>query len=222
MANNTCLGSIKAVALRAGRLAASGAPSAGATNMYTSSSLIELGMAIQVDQGTERQVKNGSGDICQILREPDKIKGLDLTMQLCELDAELLEMLTGATIITSGGSTIGHMAPAVGGQANPNGVSLEAWSWGWDGAARAGDAIADPVFLHWVFPLTRFTLGTITLNEDFMNIPLTGKVEENPSIGTGPNNDLPAALAAGRLYSVYETATVPAGNCGYQVQPAHP
>lgn len=222
MANVTCTGSIKCVAMRVGRLAASGAPAAGATNMYVTESIIELGMAVQVDEGQERQVKNGAGDICQILREPDKVKGLNLTMQLCELDAELLEMLTGATLITETTTTIGHMAPAVGGQANPNGVALESWSWGWDGGARAGNAIADPVFLHWVFPLTRFTLGTITQNEDFMSIPLSGKCEENPSIATGPNNDLPAALAAGRLYAVYEEDTVPSGSCGYIVQPAHP
>lgn len=108
----------------------------------------------------------------------------------------MLEIMTGASVISSGGNAIGFQFPAVG--AEPPPVCFEAWSKAWSGDSQVVAPFTDPLatYIHWVFPYTRWVQGAFTMEHDLMIVPVTGKGRENASItANGPFDDWPTAVA---------------------------
>jgi len=145
VAGSDCASSIQVCALRVARLAADGTTPAGATNLYVTDKLAELAIAPVYDTGDEIDVKGGCGQIIVAYKDPDKLKRLDLTLTMEMVDPELTELVTGSSLITVGGMSMGYALPAVGAAAAP-GVSLEAWSKAWiGGGAPPGLVVTDGV-----------------------------------------------------------------------------
>lgn len=182
-----CFESVQACLLRVAKLDAAGAPLAGSANMYVSDAIIDLGINMQVTKGAKKQVKNGCGSICATVTEDDTIDGCDLTMTLCQLDADLIGMMTDATVIAS--PYVGLELPPPGSTLG-NGVSLEAWTLAWDSDEQATEG-GDLQWFHWVFPKTKWTIGNTKLDENILQVPMTGTVYADSNFGNGPANDLP-------------------------------
>lgn len=145
MAGTDCASSIQVCALRVARLAADGTTPAGATNLYVTDKLAELAIAPVYTTGDEIDVKGGCGQVIVAYKDPDRLKRLDLTLTMEMVDPELTELITGSSLITVAGQSMGYALPAVGAAA-PNGVSLEAWSKAWiGGGAPPGASVADGV-----------------------------------------------------------------------------
>lgn len=145
MAGNDCASSIQLCALRVARLAADGTTPAGATNMYVTDKLAELGITPQYEEGDEITVKGGCGQILVAFKDMDRLKRLEISLTLESVDPELIELCTGSTLITTGGQSMGFSLPAVGAAAI-NGVSLEGWSKAWiGGGAPPGTTVLDGV-----------------------------------------------------------------------------
>lgn len=219
MSNPICFGSLQACAIRLAKITAAGAPDVGASNGYVSDALISLQVSVELTEGDEFEQKNGCGAICQTFKDCDRIKRLSLSMDLCQLDANLIEFLTDADLFSSGGNPIGWQFPSVT-AACPNGVSLEVWTKAWDGTEQAVPTFTDPdaAYWHWVFPRTKWTMGNITMDNSIMVVPVTGFAEENSSItANGPFNDWPEAVAnAGgvtRVGGVFLDASIPTAAC---------
>lgn len=219
---STCIGTIDLCAARITRLTDGGAPETGANNGYLAGeATVSLGVSITTEAGDDITQKNGCGDIVNTRQTPDKIKGVELTLTLCQLDAQLIEILTGAQVISSGGNAIGVKAPAFGVSAPP--VCFEAWSRAMDGDHQYVAPFTDPeaTWIHWVFPLTRWVQGDFTIgNDGFLTYPVTAKGSENPSITQdGPYNDWPSAVAvvggADRMYNWFLDTEGPADTCDY-------
>lgn len=219
MSNPTCFSSLQACAIRVAKLTAAGAPSAGASNGYVTDALISLQVSVELTEGDEFEQKNGCGAICATFKDCDHIKRLSLSMDLCQLDAYLIEFLTDADLFSSGGNPIGWQYPSVTAGC-PNGVSLEVWTKAWDGTEQAVPAFTSPdaAYWHWVFPKTLWTLGNITMENALMVVPVSGFSEENTSItANGPFNDWPAAVAGAggvtRVGGVFLDDAIPTGTC---------
>lgn len=218
--SSTCFASLQLNAIRVAQLTTAGSPVNGAGHGYVTDAAIKLDVAVELEQGTELTQKNGSGALCAVFKTADRIKRLNLAMDLCQLDSSLLAMLTGADTFVDSGNAIGFQYPSVSGE-EVGGVCIEAWSKAWDGAEQAVPDFTDPnaAFFHWVFPRTKWVQGSITIEEGIMVIPVTGTGEENTQItANGPFDDWPQAIAnAGgvtRVGGVFLDDEIPTATCG--------
>lgn len=217
---STCYASLQLCALRVSLLTTGGAPDTGANNGYVTDAMINLGVAVELTEGDEFEQKNGCGAICAAFKAPDRIKRLNLSTELCQLDMELIAMFDGSDVFSSGGNVIGMQYPAI--DSNLERVlCVEAWSKAWDGAQQAVPAFTSPdaAYFHWVFPRTQWVQGDKTLENGLLTVPLTGQGFENDNItANGPFDDWPAPIVAAggitRVGGVFLDDTLPTAACG--------
>lgn len=203
-----------AVALRVARLNAAGATPAGASNMYVTNSLVKVTFTPEYEAGDEITKKDGLGRTCLNVKQSDTLKRVTLnSVEVCEQDPELTELLSGGALITATGATIGYAFPAVGEDPTPFGVSLEVWT------RRYTDNALDPTFPYarWVFPRVKLRPTARTIGNEAMSGDFDGFGEENVGFGNGPANDYTAASWRAAQY-VYETS-YPTGTEGYVATP---
>jgi hypothetical protein len=209
-------GSVHAVRLRLTRLDTDGTPLVGADNMYTSSALVTLAFTEQYTDDEEIEQKNGAGDVCIYYKKVGALKSLETKLTICTMDPELAEILRGGTVLEASGSAIGYAAPAVGVDAQPNGISLEMWSRRVIGGSQANDR----PWYRWLLPRGRFKRDEATFGNEAAQPSFTGVFEENDGWGQGPLEDWPTGLESGRIYQYIETATAPpVAVQGYQAVP---
>ena len=204
MPEEHCFGSLQTVAIRVAKLDANGSPLTGAGNGYVTDAMIEATIGADIEEGDEFTVKNAAGSICQSFKDCDRFKRATVEMTLCHLDAELLTMLVGGSIIrdlagTGSGDALGWETAGAD-DACVNGVALELWTKAWDGSSQAtppfggGSTIA---YFHFVLPKVKFQLGDLNFENDFMSIPVTGFGDENPRItSNGPFDDWVSDIVA--------------------------
>ena len=104
---SVCLGSARVCALRVVRLDSNCSIVKGANNAVVSTAIVRLQATPEYDTGDEFIQKNGCGDICLYIKNLDKLKRMNLTLDLCTRDMELIELLTGASLYTDAGDVIG-------------------------------------------------------------------------------------------------------------------
>ena len=200
MAQENAYGSIFVDRIRVAKLTTAGAPSAGASNGYASDAQIQLNWSTVIEAGDEGVQKNGAGTICSTFKNPDSVKRVDLSMDLCKLDSQLLALLTqGDTFEDAADSfkVIGGQLPLSTTELNIP-LCLEVWTRAWDGSQQAVPTFTTPdgAYWHWVFPLCHFVPGATTLDGAIHVFPVTGTSEENVNItANGPFNDWPAEVA---------------------------
>lgn len=226
MAGKHCFGSLQVCRIRTAKLTSAGAPDTGAQKGYVSDAIVDLGIDIEVEAGDDLTLKNGCGTICQSFKTCDSIKGVNLDVTLCQLDSELIAQMAGGSIMrdTGGagsGDVIGYEFPGST-DGCPNGVSFEVWSKAWDGNQQAtpdflgGSTVA---YFHFVFPRVKWTIASNTLENDIMQVKLTGFADENSHLTVnGPYNDWPSDVAArGGIQKAggwFLDSTIPAATCG--------
>lgn len=198
MAEPHCFAPLQACRTRVAALESNGAPDEGPDNGYVTDALIDIQIGFEIEEGIDISQKNGCGVICQTFKDDDKIKRATVALNLCTLDFELIWLMVGGDLFTTGGDTFGWQPPKVDDPA-PNGFCLEVWAKAWDGAQQAsptstGSAAA---YFHFVFPLTKAQIGDFTVEgENFTVIPVNGFSTENSNItANGPFDDWPAAVA---------------------------
>lgn len=221
MSNQTCTTPLKVCALRAVRLDPTGAIEQGASSLYTKKPVL-LAYTPNVPERERIEQLDGCGDQCVLYLGPPKaVDSVTLRLDLCDLDAEWVEMLAGGSIITdavgTGYDTIGYLAPTDSTVAE-DGVALEVWSYAWSGRQRATLG-GSPAFYRHVFPKTTWQVGEITLSNGINVIPMTGTAETNTSFGTGLASDPFPADVGESLYGWALVDSIPDVECGYQAVP---
>lgn len=195
--SSTCVTSLDLCAIRVAQLNTGGAPVAGASNGYVSNAPVKLQVKVTTEKGDDLTKKNGCGIIAATYQSPAQMKGLELSLDLCQLDAELIALMTGSTVISSGGNAVGFQLPEVG--SSPSPICFEAWTKAWSSDSQLVAPVTDPeaTWLHWVFPMTRWVQGDFTLEHDLLIVPLSGVCSENVSItSNGPFDDWPSEIVS--------------------------
>lgn len=225
MPEEHCFGSLQTLRVRVAALDAAGSPLTG-LHGYVTDALIDATIDAEIEEGDEFTVKNASGAICQTYKDCDRFKRATVEMNLCHLDAELLQLLVGGSVIrdlggAGVGDAIGYEVPTL---TSPcaNGVCLELWTRAWDSGAPATPPFAGGstlVYFHFVLPKVKFALGSLNFENDFMTIPVTGFGDENPRItANGPFDDWPADVASrGGITSplgFFMDSSIPDAACG--------
>ena len=142
MATVACVTSAQFCRVRATRLAMDGTAIHSATAAWVGDTGISIDIAPEIMQGTDTETINGCGCICATLKTPDRFKRWNLTLELCGLNPNQIELFTGAPLLTGLPAT--GVAPGVGtdiiGNAwqdqlgcayDPNGFALDVWTKAW-------------------------------------------------------------------------------------------
>lgn len=142
-----------------------------------------------VSAGETFEQRDGCGRICVSLIDPDVTTNEELTLELCQLDLELISTLTGAEVLLDGtGEVIGIEAPDPGGTAPV--IEFDAWTKAYDGSSP----VATPrTYWHWVWPFTQWNIANWTIERGILSVQLTAKASANANLGSGAFNDLPGA-----------------------------
>lgn len=214
MANTTCASTLKAVAMRVMRNASTGRPAVGASNKYVTDSLVLVGHTPVTPDRGRLELFNGNGNQCVLAIDPPKaVESATLNLSLCGLDAELIEILSGGSVITAATDSIGYLAPTDA-TINPNGVSIEVWTIAQAGRSRALKG-GLPAYWRWFWPNTRWQAGEVTLQNDVSVIPLTGVAEPGPGWTTGLTADPVPVTVGDSVYGYFLDTTIPVPSCGY-------
>lgn len=188
MAQAGCFGARNLVAIRAARIEADGSricPNIDGGAAMTGG-VISFSAALRIDQGQTDVQRDGDGNVCNTRTSDDVMTGVDLTLELCILDWEMIETLTGGIIAVSAGTTYGWEYRKSS-DVVPH-TEFQAWARTWDGAGAATSAYA---YTQLGFFNTTWIPGTITAQENALSFPLTGKGSENSNIHIGSFNDIP-------------------------------
>jgi hypothetical protein len=213
MANQTCASSLKLCALRVGRLDDVGVPDEGAGNLYITDSSILLGFTPNVPDRERLEQLNGCGDQCVLyIGDPKAVETADLTLNLCTLDAELIEMLAGGTVLTEGYDSTGYLAPTDD-SVDANGVFVEAWTIAQTGRVRKTKG-GSPAFWRFGFPKVRWSVGAVTLENGILTFPLTGVAEPNTGFATGYGPSPWPADFGEAVYGYMLDDEIPTAECG--------
>lgn len=219
MSETLCANSFQACAIRVARLSATGTPVSGASQGYIAGAPVQVTLTPQYQKGVELTQENACGQLAGYYRQQDQLKSWDITFELTELDHELIEILTGVSLITSAGNSIGHQFTRVS-SCSPialNGVSLEFWSKRWDHCQQPSDGT---LYWHWVFSRAYLHVGNLKLDNAFLTIPIEGYLEENANWGNGPWNDFPGGGTLASIGAVFQdAAALPTKSCGYSSVP---
>lgn len=216
-----CFSSAKLCVLRVARLNSSCSCVAGAKNGAITSGIIKLDANPEMENGQEYLLKNGCGDICVNFRDCDRLKRINLSMELCTRDMELLEILTGGTVYTTDSTTTGFSRRGIGSTC-PSPVFLEIWTKAVDNTGTCVESGVPYKWWHVAYPKATFTLGDSTFENGIATVKLTGYAEANSTLGTGcwTANPLPEGLdtTAPEIF-LLESSDPPATSCGYVTVP---
>lgn len=214
-----CNGAIQSCAQRYAGLTSTGAPLTG-LHGYQTSILADATITPQVEAGDEDIVKNACGSLCQTFEECDRLKTVDIEINVCSLEPDLVNLLIGGRSFVSGGTTWGVEFPLPTDACN-NGVCMEMWqlAWNQDTQAVSSNSL---LYVHWIFPKVLFQIADFKVENKFTIFKFKGKCKVNPKItANGPYDDWPAStgiVAAGGLTGlggfIYDTTTLPAATCG--------
>jgi hypothetical protein len=215
---NFPFGSRQILRVRVALLDSTGAPDSGASNGYVTGNPVSIAITPSIEAGDEFILKNGAGTICQQARTCDKVKGVDATVNLCDLDPKLIALMTGGTVLDTADGSLGFMVSGVSDDC-PVPVSLEWWTIAQNGSSQA-TLSSSALYQHWVIPYSTFVIANTTFENGITTFSFTGKGQENANITlNGPFDDWPAGFSedapdglVGPISMFYETSLPAAAN----------
>jgi hypothetical protein len=212
-----CVGSLQVCRIRVASLTAGGVPDEGSDTGYVSDAIIQANLSVELESGDDFVLKNGCGNLCQTFKDSDRVKRVNIDMEFCQLDSELVGLLVNADTFYDAGEDV-----TIG--------ALDLWTKAWDSNQQAnasliGGSSSDVLYFRWFFPYVRFQLGNMTLQNDILRIPVAGYAQENDDMPVdGPYQDFPTAVqSAGGITTPggwFLDDSIPAAQCGYIAVPA--
>ena len=216
MAQILCASHLKICRIRATRLDENCLYAPGPDNSVTTTAAIRLNIEPEIEEGEEIIQKNGCGEICINIKDPDEVKRLNAELELCLRDLDLLNILTcSESILNEDGDAIGSCRST--GVIDCPGAALEIWVQ--VGRSTGSCGTGEDAEYNWVryfYPKVNFTQGGNTFENGLNNLILTGTVEPNPNALDGPFSDLGYDVSETAVECwAYETEPPPAADCGY-------
>lgn len=207
---NKKLKSIKGKVMRLTRLDECGAPLEGTCSSIVTAGFVTVTLSNEVEAGQEYTQKNAWGDFCISEKDADRVKWVNVSISMCEVDPGILDLVGGANPVNFGGDNIGA---TFGSQPNPNSFALEVWT-----KIAGADACTggDPDWGYFTVPFIRNGQidGDVTIENGPLTIGLKGEgVGASATWGTGPYDDNPLltteGFPSGDLYGMVITTVQP-------------
>lgn len=191
------------------RLAASGAPLAGATSRYVTDSIVSIDVNVDADEGETREIVSGCNAKVVTYREPDTFNGYTFSLELGSIEPRLLELMTGQGLLMDTDTPTPHprgLNFPTAAMGNPPDVAIEVWSEAWEDASQV---LTPYRYLRRIYPKTRWRVDDATYENDFTPETLVGYSMENPGWGVGLA-DQGGAIAANGALLFADTLPTPA------------
>lgn len=225
MTQYACYASKQICAIRAARLGDNCAVVPGANNGFASMGVLTINATLEKETGQEYMVKNGCGDIMHYSQDSDRIKKINISVEMTGFDFEALEILTGNELILDSEGTVVGMSDQGINATSSNGAYLEFWSKTIEGSDVCGDGVGEG-FSHFrtVLPRVTLTQDDMTYENNIATVKLSGYAFANPTIDVpGPFNDYPVVgpLNTDAPRHIFgDPEGPPALGCGYVTVPA--
>ena len=200
----SCLNSLDVCGIRASVLNADGTPNFGLANGSAYDlSAISLGRTALTTTVTGVNQEDGCGRVCVNIPDRTITTGETLTLVLCQLDLELISVLTGAEVCLDGSlDVIGLQAP------DPTATKLPTEFHAWSKAYQSNAQVADPhAYYHWVWPSVIWEIGNWNIQRGVLQVALTGTAVANANLGDGTFADLPCEIT--QFFGVFLASDVP-------------
>lgn len=176
----TCFGVVRGKTVRVTELDVCGIPVTGAS-FVVSDGFVQVAITSELEDGDEYVQKNANGALCVNLRSPDSLKRLSVTIDWCNVDPDIIHIITGNPVEVSGTDTVGFRI-----QEGPADArwALELWT-GLDSDEQCVTGV--PEYGYFLLPrLTGSTIGDITVENGVSTFQTNGYTESNPGWGVGP------------------------------------
>lgn len=217
-----CLGQYAVCAARVARLDNTCCPVEGDNNAVAAKCIASFTASPEREEGTEYVCKDGCGSVCWTVKDCDKEKRMNVDLEMCVRDLEMLEIMTNAKLVLDAdGNCIGLERQGIAAPC-PFGSTLELWAKVGNATGACppdpGMAATQPQWWRYSYGRMFWFLGDSTLEDDVYQVSLTGYAESNPCFQDGPFNDYPGASPVGpdTLESiVLDLAGPPETACGY-------
>lgn len=172
-----------------------GMPLAGPKNVLVTKGFVTVSFTQVMKDATDLDQENADGEICVTDRTAPQIKWGQVEINLCEVDTELLGMMTGLPQV------LDHDNDSVGFRITRDvqtdqGFAFELWSGtaGDDCDEPESDDILDadePIleYGYWLAPaVVEATIGDIEVGASVSTFTVTGRAVAGPRWGKGPHN----------------------------------
>lgn len=180
-----CAAPIQGTRMRIVRLNECGVPVTGAGGQVVTEGFVQVEVTQTYEDGTEYQLRNAQGDFCVNRVGPDQFRRVDLTIQFCAVDPDVVNLITGSTIVVTGAPVTGTGFWVVEGAVETR-FSLEVWQSIGDVDPCLGGATQRHVY--WAFPnLGSGRFNDFTLQDDVLEWSLSARSQiASPLWGAGP------------------------------------
>jgi hypothetical protein len=179
-----CYTPFKIPRIRVTQLNSCGVPVTGCSTVV-SDGIISIEMTKEYEDREEFFVKNGDGVFCVKETNPPILKWLNLTLTLCNVDPELVNIMSAEPVVRDNSA----QTVATGFSTEENVVlnanfALE----GWTRIANAGvPCTGGTEYGYMIFPwVAEGTVGDMTFENGAVNFTLAARTRSNSPWGTGP------------------------------------
>lgn len=175
--------------LRITRLDGCGNPVPGPDSVVVTKGFISVEYTANVEEGEPISVPNAAGDICISDTPAPKFTGYGVAVNLCGVDPNALNLLTGQPLVYDGSATPEAVGFRVNSSVNldNSGFAIELWS------GITADACAPGQAQAYGYTLTPFLkggiIGDFTVENAAVNFNVTGaQTKDGSGWGVGPYN----------------------------------
>jgi hypothetical protein len=214
-----CFSVVRGKRVRVTELDDCGAPLIGG-DFAVSDGFIQVALTAELEEGDEFIQKNANGDLCINLKSPDALKRLNVVVDWCNVDPELISIVTGAPVELDGADAVGFRIQS--------GTYDKKWGLEvWTGLGTdACDAEGNLEYGYLLVPfVTGSTFGDITIANATTTFQTMGFTQGGSGWGEGvydvigsPAGPLDDPIGATDLALLRVTTVAPpAATCGAQV-----
>jgi hypothetical protein len=173
-----CFSVVRGKRVRVTELDTCGTPVTG-SSFAVSEGFISVALTSELEDGDEYIQKNADGKLCINERAPDSLKRLNVTIDWCNVDPDIISLITGYPQELDGSDAVGFRIQE--GEADTN-WALEVWT------GLSNQNCDDGVqYGYLLLPfLTGATLGDITIENAAATFQTTGYTQGNSAWGVGP------------------------------------
>jgi hypothetical protein len=180
-----CFTPFKIPRVRVTTLNSCGQAATGSCAQVTSDGIISIAQTKEYEDRQEFFVKNGDGLFCVRETNPPVLKWINLVISFCNVDPELLNIMTGNSLVADDSSA----ARKTGYNEDENAATLSNFALeGWTRLANQGVACTGGTqYGYTLYPFVKEgTIGDITYQNDTVTFIVNARTASNSLWGVGP------------------------------------
>lgn len=169
--------------VRVTQLSSCGVPVTGCSTVVTDG-IISVAETKEYEARQEFFVKNGDGNFCVQKTNPPILKWLNLVITFCNVDPELVNIMTAEPLVSDDAPTPRHTGYSTqGGSAAAANFALEGWTrLDQSSVPCSGDEFG---YVLWPF-VVEGTIGDMTFQNDTVSFVVNARTSAQSLWGTGP------------------------------------